>query len=92
MKLDSLYASYKKETGQLLYWLIQTSNNISQSLDPSKNDCQLKVNLTGQDCCGRGMLTMRWYYTSHRNVYKACSRVCFQDWGQVEQAARQEVY
>ncbi|KAL6879062.1 hypothetical protein J3F83DRAFT_711811 [Trichoderma novae-zelandiae] len=48
MKLNSFYVSYKKETGQLLYWLIQTSNGIIKSLDPSKNDCPLQINLTGK--------------------------------------------
>ncbi|PTB69505.1 hypothetical protein BBK36DRAFT_1187349 [Trichoderma citrinoviride] len=46
MRLNSLYVSYKKETGRLLYWLIQTSNNLIQSLDT--HDCPLQVNLTGQ--------------------------------------------
>ncbi|TFB04190.1 hypothetical protein CCMA1212_003998 [Trichoderma ghanense] len=48
MKFDSCYVSYKKETGRLLYWMIQTSNSIIEALDPSKDDCSLKVNLTGQ--------------------------------------------
>ncbi|KAH0497981.1 hypothetical protein TgHK011_005262 [Trichoderma gracile] len=48
MKFDNLYVSYKKETGRLLYWMIRTSNNIIQTMGPSKDDCSLEVNLTGQ--------------------------------------------
>jgi hypothetical protein len=48
MKFDNIYVSYKKETGRLLYWMIQTSNGIIQALGPSKDGCSLEVNLTGQ--------------------------------------------
>lgn len=68
MKFHNVYVSYKEETGRLLYWMINTSNSIIPELDPSRDYCSLKVNLTGKAPVSDLILMAKLIATHRSNI------------------------